>query len=408
MSLAGSRQETAAPPMPWLGLLILAGAIFVCVTSEFLPTGLLPELADGLGVPEPQIGFLVTVYAGTVVVSAPILTTLTRRFARKHLVLVVLTVFALSNVVVALAADYTTVAIARIVGGLAHGLFWAVVGAYAAHLVPKEQLARAVAITSAGATTAFVLGVPIGTTLGHVLGWRPAFVVMAVAIAMLMVLVIFFLPPVRHHVDLRTGEIGVPARKDPSTMPVLVICMIVAVVIVAQNVFYTYVVPFYRQIVGFDDGQVSVMLFVYGAAGVVSLVLVGLFAARYPRAGLPVALCTVILSVLVIGLFPAQAPLVIVAAILWGIAFGCGPVLFQTRLLQVASPRIRDIASAWLTVAFNIGIGGGALVGGLVYEGVGLEALPFVEVAVMAVAILLLPLSSRLLRRRDAHARAPR
>ena len=402
MSRADPRRASTAPPFPYLGLVILATAIFVCVTSEFLPTGLLPELAEGLDVPEFQVGFLVTVYAGTVVVTAPLLTSLTQRFARKHLVLVVLSVFAVSNVVVAITPDFTTLVVARVIGGLAHGLFWAVVGAYGAHLVPKEQLPRAVAITAAGGTAAFVLGVPVGTTLGHLLGWRPAFVVVAVAIVVLMVLVVFFLPPVRHLLDLRTGEIPIPVRRDATTVPALVICVLVAVVIVAQNVFYTYIVPFYRELVGFGPDQVSGMLFVYGAAGVVSLVLVAFLAPRFARSALPVALGAVVVAVLAIGLVPTVAPVVVIAVILWGIAFGCGPVLFQTRMLQIASPRIRDIASAWLTVSFNVGIGAGAFIGGLVFQGAGLGALPFVEAAIMAFGILLLLASGVLLRRRAA------
>lgn len=402
MSVRTDAAPKTTEAFPWLGLFILAGAIFVCVTSEFLPTGLLPELADGLGVPEFQIGFLVTVYAGTVVLSAPLLTTLTQRYPRKQLVIVVLVIFALSNVMVAVAPNFETVVAARIAGGLAHGLFWAVVGAYGAHLVTKEQLPRAVAITSAGATTAFVLGVPIGTAVGYAVGWRLAFVVMAVAIAVLLVLVIVFLPPVRHQLDLRTGEIAIPARKDPTVVPALAICVIVAVVIIAQNTFYTYIVPYYRELVGFGQNEVTVMLFLYGAAGVVSLVLVGLFAAKYPRAALPVVFAVVIAAVLVIGLMPEQTPVVVVAVIVWGVAFGCGPVLFQTRMLQIASPRIRDIASAWLTVAFNIGIGGGAFVGGLLYSGVGLEVLPFVEAGILILAIGLLLAGGVILRRRAA------
>lgn len=402
MSRALPRRASTAPPFPYLGLVILATAIFVCVTSEFLPTGLLPELAEGLDVPEFQVGFLVTVYAGTVVLTAPLLTSLTQRFARKHLVLVVLSVFAVSNVVVAVAPDFTTLVVARVIGGLAHGLFWAVVGAYGAHLVPKEQLPRAVAITAAGGTAAFVLGVPVGTTLGHLLGWRLAFVVVAAAIIVLMVLVVFFLPPVRHQLDLRTGEIPIAVRKDATTVPALVVCVLVAVVIVAQNVFYTYIVPFYRELVGLSRDQVSVMLFVYGAAGVISLVLVAFLATRFPRSALPVALSAVVVAVLAIGLAPSVAPVIVVAVVLWGIAFGCGPVLFQTRMLQIASPRIRDIASAWLTVSFNVGIGAGALIGGLVFRGVGLGALPFVEAAIMVLGILLLLASGVLLRRRAA------
>jgi len=397
----------ADKPFPYIGLIILAGAIFVCVTSEFLPTGLLPELAAGLGVPESRIGLLVTAYAGTVVLSAPLLTSLTRKLPRKALIIVVLCVFAVTNVVVALAPNYTVVVIARVVGGLAHGLFWSVVGAYASYLVPKHQLARAVAITSAGATTAFVLGIPLGTALGHALGWQLAFVVMAVAIAVLTVLVVLFLPPVTHVEDLRTGEIRLPARRDASVFGVVVICLITATLMVGHYLFYTFIVPFYTTVAGFDDDSVSVLLFLYGGAGAIGLLLVGLIAARYPRASLAVSFAVAAAAVLVIGLFPEVTWLVIAAIVVWGIAFGGGPALLQTRMLHTASVRIRDLASAWFTVSFNVGIGGGALIGGLIYDGFGLGVLPFIEAAVIAGAVVLILVSDRMLHRRRVAATAP-
>lgn len=394
-------------PFPWTGLLILAGAIFVCVTSEFLPTGLMPELVAGLGVRASEVGFLVTVYAGTVVLSAPILTSLTRRVPRKTLVIIVLCVFAFTNVVVALAPSYEVVVAARVLGGLAHGLFWAVVGAYSAHLVPKAQLGRAVAVTSAGATTAFVLGLPLGAALGHALGWQLSFVVMAVAIVVLTVLVVFLLPPVNHIHELRTGEISLPGRRDPSVFGVVVLCLIVAIIMTGQNLFYTYIVQFYTDVAGFAGESVSVMLFVYGGAGAVGLVLVGLVAARFPSASLVIAFTIVAAAVLVIGLFPSATVLVIVAVAVWGIAFGAGPALLQTRMLHTASARIRDQASAWFTVSFNVGIGGGAFIGGLVYDGYGLGVLPFVETGVVVFGVLFVLATDRVLSRRRSAAFHP-
>ncbi|MBC7723931.1 MAG: MFS transporter [Burkholderiaceae bacterium] len=387
-------------PFPWLGLLILAGAIFVCVTSEFLPTGLMPELVAGLGVRPSEVGFLVTVYAGTVVVSAPILTSLTRRVPRKTLVIIVLCAFALTNVMVALAPNYEVVVVARIIGGLAHGLFWAVVGAYSAHLVPKAQLGRAVAVTSAGATTAFVLGLPVGAALGHALGWQLSFIVMAITIVILTVLVLFFLPPVNHVHELRTGEISLPGRRDPSVFGVVVLCLIVAIIMTGQNLFYTYIVQYYTDVAGFAGDSVSVMLFLYGGAGAIGLVLVGLVAARFPRASLVIAFSVVAVAVLVIGLVPEHTPLVIAAVIVWGVAFGAGPALLQTRMLHTASARVRDQASAWFTVSFNVGIGGGAFIGGLLYDGYGLGVLPFAEVAVVVLGVGFILLSDRVLQRR--------
>lgn len=387
---------------PWIGLLTLAGAIFVSVTSEFLPTGLLPEMAEGLGVSQSRIGLLLAVFAGTVVLSAAALTSLTRRFPRKPLVIVVLCTFALSNFLGAIAPSYELVLVSRVLGGLAHGLFWAVVGAYPGHLVPKRQLARAVAITSAGGSAAFVLGVPAGTALGHLLGWRLAFTLVGVAILILAVLVLRFLPPVDHRQPMATGEIPVPLRKDPSLLGVVLVCVITLVIMVGHNLYYTYIVPFFTTVNGFPEDAVSLLLLTYGLAGAVGLLLVGLFGGRLPRLGLVASAAFVAVSVLVMGLLPGEPVIVVLALVVWGVAFGGAPALLQTRALQTASPQLRDVSSALVTTSFNVGIGGGALIGSLLLDGVGLPALPFADVVVTGCCLLLILVSDQVIRRRAA------
>lgn len=403
MDASESRAGTA-PAFPWLALIILAGAIFVSVTSEFLPTGLLPQMAEGLNVSQSQVGLLVTVFAGTVVLSAAPLTSLTYRFGRKDLVIVVLIVFAITNFLGAIAPNYEIMLFSRVLGGLAHGLFWAVVGAYAGHLVPKQQLARAVAVTGAGATLAFILGVPIATALGHVLGWRLAFVTVGAAIVVLTVLVMRFLPRVKHRQPLKTGEIAIPLRRDPSIFGVVVICVITTVLMTGQNLFYTYIVPFVTAAAGFAQESVALLLLAYGVAGAVGLFLAGVLGARYPRASLVGAFILVAVAVLLIGLFPLLGWLVVAALVLWGAAFGGTPALLQTRMLHTASARLRDVSSAYFTTSFNIGIGSGAFIGGLLLDRYGLGVLPFVDVAVTVAGILLILLTNRLITRRADRA----
>lgn len=390
--------------LPVLGLVMLAAAIFVCVTSEFLPTGLLPQLAAGLDVSTADAGLLVTVYAGTVVVSTAPMAKLTSRMPRKPLILAALTVFAITNIATAFAPNFAFVVIARVVAGVAHGLFWAVVGAYAAHLVAKPLLARAVAITSSGATAAFVLGVPVGTAVGTAFDWRVAFASIGVAIIVIGVFIAKFLPAVEHLVPLATGEIPLPARKDPTLVPVLILCGIIIAVMLGQNTLYTYIVPFLVDVAGFDPSATSGLLFLYGAAGAVGLVLVGFIGPRYPRAGLIGSFAIVAISVLVIGLLPQVTPVVLVCLVLWGIAFGGGPALLQTRMLQTASRRLRDPASAWFTVSFNFAIGGGALVGSLVVRFADVGVLPFIEAAVIGVAVVGILATDRMLARRAVAA----
>jgi predicted MFS family arabinose efflux permease len=389
-----------ATEFPWVGLITLAGAIFVTVTSEFLPTGLLPQMAIGLSVSQSQIGLLITVFAATVVVSAAALTGLTRRFPRKPLILIVLGVFAATNFLGAIAPNYEFIVATRVLGGLAHGLFWAVVGAYPGHLVGPRHHARAVAITAAGGSAAFVLGVPAGTAIGHLLGWRLAFVAIGAVILVLVVLVARFVPRVNHRHPVKTGEIALPLRRDTTLPGVVLVGAITLTIMIGHNLYYTYVVPFFTDVNGFPGASVSTLLLVYGISGAVGLALVGFVGGRFPRLGLIVSVLLVAVAVLAMGLFPSQQVLVIVVIVVWGAAMGGVPALLQTRALHTASPQLRDLSSALVTTSFNIGIGGGALVGAMILDGWGLPTLPFVDAAVLGGAIILILISDRVISRR--------
>jgi predicted MFS family arabinose efflux permease len=386
-----STSATAVPvAFPWIGLLTLAGAIFVSVTSEFLPTGLLPDMAKELGVSLSTAGFLVTVFAGTVVVATTPLAALTRKYSRKGLVVIVLLVIALANVLAAVAPTYEILVGARVLGGLAHGLFWAVVAAYSAHLVPKHQLGRAVAITAAGGSAAFVLGVPVGTALGHALGWRTAFAIIAVVVIVLAIAVVKFLPPVNHHVPLKTGEIAVPVYKDRSIRGVVLLCVVIIILITGQNIFYTYIAPWLVDVAGFPSTSVALLLFLFGGAGVLGLVLAGFASDRFPKRGFALALIGVMAAVVALSIWSANMTVVVVAFVIWGIAFGGLPAMLQTRMLHTASFRTRDLAAALQTTAFNVGIGGGALLGGILLDRTGIHSLPVTQVVFIAVGLTVL------------------
>ena len=417
--------QTRAKPFPWLGLIILAAAVFLSITSEMLPTGVLPDMSKTLGVTESQIGLLVTWFAFTVVLTSTALSHLTRRLPRHGLLVAVLIVFALSNALTAIAPSYEFVVASRVIGGMAHGLFWAVVGAYAAHLVPKEQIGRAVTITVAGGTMAFVFGVPIATAAGHVLGWQLSFIVLAGLMLVGALLVWKFLPPVDHYGAMKSTDAAstdksaqtdaaasVPgrlansrlanSRLDPTVSAVALLCSITALTMVGHYTFYTYVAPFLIYGLGVDASSVAPLLFAFGIAGAGGLILTGTVFGPRPQLGIVVSLAMCAVSVTVLGIFTATLPVAIAAFVLWGLAFGALPPLLQTRLLHVASHRIRDTASAFYTTAFNAGIGGGALVGAMLLDTVGLHVVPFVYVGILVAALALVIVSELVLRRRVA------
>lgn len=383
-----SDSTTHTQVFPRRAITLLSLAIFVSVTAEFMPTGLLPQIAQGLAVSEAQVGLLVAIFAGTVVLTAMVLSILTQRYSRKSLVITALTVMALSNVVAALAPSFPVMVGARILGGLSHGLFFALANAYAAYLVPKERLGRAVAILTAGGTMAFILGVPLGTLLGNLFGWRLAFIALAVIIGILVLALLRFLPGVSREKALSTGEIALPMRKDPTLWMVLVAAVIVILILGGHNTFYVYIAPYLIDAAGFAEPSVALILFLYGGAGAIGVVVAGIVGDRFPRGGLigMVALATVSMGALS-GVSESQLG-VTVLVMVWAAAFGGIPALLQLRLLRAASVRLRDFASSVLVTAFNLGIGGGALVGALLYDELGVVALAVVGAAGFAIAIV--------------------
>ncbi|WEO76665.1 MFS transporter [Cryobacterium sp. SO2] len=411
-STAAPRPDTTPPgPFPWIGLIALSAAVFLSVTSEMLPTGLLPEMSDSLGVSQSDVGLLVSWFAFTVVLTSTPLALLTKRMPRHGLIVMVLIVFALSNVLTAFAPDYTFVVISRVIGGLAHGLFWGVVGAYSAHLVPKDQIARAVSITIAGGTLAFVFGVPLGTFLGHLLGWRLSFVVLAGLMLVGAVVIWRFLPKVEHYgarrpaaVTTATGTLTLPAKlpRDPTIAAVALVCVITAITMIGHYTFYTYIAPFLSENMGVGSDAVAPLLFAYGIAGAAGLFISGVVFSKRPQLGLVLGMSVSAVSVTVLALSTATLPLAIGALLVWGLAFGTFPPLLQTRLLQTASVRIRDTASAVYTTAFNMGIGLGAFLGALLLGQVGLGTVPLVYVGILLLALALVLLSDLVIRRRRA------
>lgn len=372
---------------PLFRLLVLAGAIFVSVSSEFLPTGLLPDIAADLNVSESRVGLLVTLFAFTVVVSTGPLTLLTRRFSRKWLLVALLGVFAVGNVLAALSLSYEMLAASRVLGGLAHGLFWAVAGPYVSLLVAPKQLARAVSVTTAGGTFAFILGVPLTAAIGHAIGWRFAFATMAALVVAFAILTVISLPALNHPVVPRsvttaTGSIVLPKR-DRSIIAVGIVAVTVILVATGHNVFYTYIAPWTISVAGVPADGVSLLLLFFGIGGGVGLLVAGLFGDRYPRLTLNVMLAFLVLTIVATALFARGLVPAIVVMMFWSASFGGLPALFQTRALHGASARIRDLTGAVTTTAFNLAIGAGALFGGIVLDNLGIEVVPWVAAAIV-------------------------
>lgn len=378
---------------PTLALGILATAIFANITVEMLPMGLVLPMSRELGVSEGQIGLLVSVFAFTVVASSSLLIRATRRVPRHLLVIIVLVTFSLTCFATAAAQTYEWVMVARLSGGFAHGVFWTVVGGYGAYLVPKEQLGKAVGITSAGGSLAFVMGLPLATWLGQTIGWRGTFTILGAVCLVCAILVWRFLPRVNHLAHLATTETGSVAIPVPgargSAGRLAVVVLVCALSMTGQYALYTYIAPFLVSDVGLQESWLSPALGAYGVMGALAVVLITMWIGKRPLYYLVIGLVIAIVSVSVLT-WTDQVPIAFGAMLIWGLAMGAVPPLLNTRLLQLAPERLIQPSMAWYTAGFNFGIGFGALLGAFVMDNAGVSALPWILLAGMGAGLALL------------------
>lgn len=385
------RRRPGSPLRGSLGLVALATAAFVYVTAETLPIGLLPQLAAGLHVRQGDIGLLVTVYAAVAGLSAVPMTAWTSHLPRRQVVLGAVVLLALSQFVIALAPDYAVVAGARVVCAFAHGVFWSVLAPVAVRLVAPGRAGRATAVVFTGNSLALVLGTPLATALGQVMGWRAATAVVGVAAAASAAALRTALPPLPSRTpadDLRSRVAAIPAALRSRSL--FAVCAVTVLLVIGHFTAYTYIAALVRRDAGLSGLALAMVLLAYGAAGVGGLGITGWATDRWP--GLAAAGCAATLTVALAALSAVSyrsAGFTIAAVVLWGAAFTAIPVCLQSAVLRVA-PQSADTASALYVVAFQIGIGGGALAGSILVDAGLLAELPVVGMALAAAGTLVL------------------
>ena len=390
--LSTSCPVNKAPParLPWLSLLALAAAGFVTILTEALPAGLLSLIGGDLGVSESLAGQLVTVYAAGSLLAAIPLTAATQGMRRRPLLIAAIAGFAVANTVTAMSHGYTLTLAARFAAGVSAGLLWALLAGYAGRMVPAHLKGRAIAIAMVGTPLALSLGVPAGTYLGTVIGWRACFGIMSVLALVLVAWVRLIVPdfPGQGRGDRQ------PPGKVLMMRGVRPVLFVVLAFVLAHNILYTYIAPFLAS-VGMAE-RVDVMLLIFGVASLTGIWIVGVLIDRHLRA-LTIA-STILFGVAAAALGIAGetngAAIVHGAVAAWGLAFGGAATLFQTALAK-AGGEAADVAQSMLVTAWNIAIAGGGLIGGLLLETLGARALPPALLALLVPTLLVLWTSGR-------------
>lgn len=376
-----------AQRLPLGALLALAMGGFVTILTEALPAGLLPQMADSLSVSEAWVGQTVTVYAlGSLLAAIPLIM-LTQGVRRRPLLLTAIAGFVIANTVTALSTSLSLTLVARFLAGVSAGLLWALVAGYAARMVPQHLKGRAIAVAMIGSPLALSLGIPAGTWLGMLVGWRACFGIMSALAVLLIIWVNWRVPDFPGQARGTRLELGAVYRL-PGIRPVL---FVVLAFVLAHNILYTYIAPFLAA-VGMLE-RIDLILLVFGLSSVLGIWIVGVLIDHHLRR--MTLACTGLFGLASIALaIGSQSPAVIYIAIgIWGLAFGGVPTLFQTALAKSAGDSA-DVAQAMLVTAWNMAIAGGGIVGGILLERLGVGAFSPV-LLILLLATLLVVARSR-------------
>lgn len=348
-------------------LAALALSAFTFNTTENLPIGLLDLIAADLDVSLPAAGYLVTGYGLTVAVLSLPLAHLTRHLPRRHLLSAVLAALVLSTVVSITAASYPLLFAARLVTAVGQALFWAVMAPVGVGLFPPRFRGRIIAVLSVCGSLATVVGVPAGTWLGQHSRWQTPFLVVGALAIVAFTLIAVLLP------TTSPQESHAAYASAPDARRFAVVLATTTLAVTGMFAGFTYVVEYLTAAAGFAHSSVSVLLFVFGCAGILGVALTGPLLDRLPRGSLLATVALQAVAMLGLYLFAAHPVVVIAMLVLFG--FGAVPVFSatQAQILQV-TPGRTEVGFAANSAAFNVGIGVGALLGGLVLTRFGVRA----------------------------------
>lgn len=375
-----ARVEGERDQLPLAALLALAMTGFTAILTETLPAGLLPRIADGLGVSEPLAGQTVTAYAAGSLIAAIPLTAWTQGWRRKPTLLAAIVGFLVFNTATALSADYWLTLIVRFLAGVSAGLAWGILAGYARRMVVGRLKGKALAIAMVGTPIALSLGVPTGAFLGATVGWRAAFFAVSGTTLVLIGWVAWAVPDfagqsVHRRLSIRTVFI------TPGIRPILATIL---AWMTAHNILYTYVAPF--AVLSGLQGRVDLLLLTFGVAALIGIWVTGLLVDRMLRHLVLVSLIAFAGVALAFGLFATVPAVVIAGIVLWGLSFGGAATQLQTASADAAGDGV-DLANAMITTVWNSAIAAGGILGGLLLDHLGAGAFSW---AVMALALVAL------------------
>ncbi|MCO6058336.1 MFS transporter [Pseudomonas sp. MOB-449] len=354
----------------WLAVVLLGVGAFTIVTTELAPIGLLSPIALDLDRSEAAVGLSVTLYAWIGAFSALLAAFTLSRLPRKPLLIGLMLGLTLSNVVAMLASSFGMLLLARVFGAVAHGLFWAVIATTAAQIAPARNVGLATSIVFGGVSAASVLGVPVANLIGQVSSWRSAFGGIGVLSLIVALVMVPILPSLPQQIGQGRASLASVLRRAD----LWGIYAATALAVTGHFSAFTFIEPFLHGAPGVSGALVVALLFGFGAAGLLSNLLTGIFIDRYLKPFLIFALALLALALLVLSQWGDRLGAAGISSmlVLWGSSISAIFVGFQTWILRVAGTAAMSASAVYVAI-FNAAIGAGAMVGAWILSHTGLS-----------------------------------
>ncbi len=346
----------------WLSLLGLTFSTFIFNTSEFIPIGLLTDIKDDFGLTEATVGMLISVYAWAVMILSLPLMILVSRMELKKLLLWLLGLFTLFQVTSFLSVSYGMLMCSRLGVACTHSVFWSVISPIAVRIVPDKYRSVALSMVVTGSSIAMILGMPLGRIIGLHVGWRMTFLSIGIFSAFTFIYTALRLPKL-------PSRGGFSVKKLPQLLKqqgIVGIYIFTLLISSSYYVAYSYIEPFLKQVAHMNESMVTTSLMIYGGAGFLGSLA---FSKYYNRdRKLFVTLVVLCMSVCLAALYPVSSSVTLVTAVCvaWGMAATAYNVAMQSNVMLITTPESTSVAMSIFSGIFNLGIGGGAFLGGAI------------------------------------------